>query len=198
MEAAAATGVPTSDSPAELIVPTGHHDCMGRFDESGNVLTLAPIADVSVSQKGGDKNVGDSNRLYVANDGGREWQSLLLFVLALVAKSFGTVVGVAALSVYSAWDSDSGALAFRKMARCNRAECGVAGDDVAGNDGTRDNKLMISFVEYCESDAWCRVDVTAAVRNALENREPRLGIRSTSPPQVLVHPGPGPGRFPGL
>ena len=71
MEAAAATGVPTSDSPAELIVPTGHHDCMGRFDESRNVLTLA-----------GDENLGDFKRLCVAKRGGKEWQSLLLFDLA--------------------------------------------------------------------------------------------------------------------
>ena len=56
---------------------------MGRFNESGNVLTLDPIADASVSRKGGDKNFGDSKRMYVANNGGREcqWQLLLPFVL---------------------------------------------------------------------------------------------------------------------
>ena len=90
---------------------------MGRFDESGNVLTLAPIMDASVSRKRGDENFGNSKRLYVANDGGGEWQSLLLFDLSLVAESFGPVVGVAMLSVYLTWGSDSVWATFRKMAR---------------------------------------------------------------------------------
>ena len=92
METSAAMGVPSSDSPVG--VPTAapvtaastlHQDRRGWFDESGNVLTLSAMEDASVSLKGGDKNVGDSKRLYIANDGGREWQSLLLFDLALVA-----------------------------------------------------------------------------------------------------------------
>ena len=48
MEASAATGVPTSDSPTGIpaaspgmAAPTLYHDCRGRFDKSGNVLTLA-------------------------------------------------------------------------------------------------------------------------------------------------------------
>ena len=68
------------------------HGRMGRFGESGNVLTLVPVADASVSRKGGDENCGDSKRLYVANDGGGEGQSLLPLDLALVAESFGPVI----------------------------------------------------------------------------------------------------------
>ena len=75
------------------------HGRMGRFSELGNVLTLVPIADASVSRKGGDENCGDSKRLYVANNGGGELKSLLPFDLVLVTESFGPVIG------------------FRKMAR---------------------------------------------------------------------------------
>ena len=63
------------------------------------MLTLAPIADASVSRKGADENFGNSKPLYVDNDGGGELQSLLLLDLALVAASFGPVVGVATLSL---------------------------------------------------------------------------------------------------
>ena len=80
MEAAAATGVPMPDSPAGVpaaspvtAAPTLNRNCRGQFNNSGNVLTLAPIADTSVSQKEDNKNVDDSKRLYVVNDGGREW-----------------------------------------------------------------------------------------------------------------------------
>ena len=80
MEAAAATGVPTLDSSAGIpatapvtAVRTLPHNRRGRFDESGNPLTLALIAVASVSQKGGDKNIDNFKRLYVANDDGRGW-----------------------------------------------------------------------------------------------------------------------------
>ena len=49
----------------------------------------------------------------LANDGDEDWQSLLLFDLALVAKSFGPVVGVATLSVYSASNSNLARAMFR-------------------------------------------------------------------------------------
>ena len=64
-------------------VPNLHHDRRGQFDESSNVLTLAPIADTSVSQKRPDDTFRDLKRLHVTNNGGGEWQSLLLFDLAL-------------------------------------------------------------------------------------------------------------------
>ena len=71
-------------------------------------------------------NFGNSKRLYVANNGGTEWQSLLLLDLALVADLFVPIVGVAAMSVYSVSESDSGAPTFRKMARGDWTERGVA------------------------------------------------------------------------
>ena len=100
-------------------------------------MTLVPIADASVSRKGGDENCGDSKRLYVANDGGGEGQSLLPFDLALITKSFGPFIG------------------FRKMARGDWMGRGVAWDDVAGDDGTKDDKPTISFVDNFEGGA-CR------------------------------------------
>ena len=123
------------------------------------MLTLAPIADASVSRKGADENFGNSKQLYVANDGGGELQSLLLLDLALVAESFGPVVGVAAMSVYSASDSDSGAATFRKMARGDWTERGIALDDVDGDDGMGYDEMgydesMISFVDDLERGAW--------------------------------------------
>ena len=87
---------------------------------------MAPITDASVSQKGGNENFGNSKRLYIANGGGGEWQLLLLFDLALVANSFEPVVGVTTLSVYWALGSNSGGSTFRKMARGNWMERGVA------------------------------------------------------------------------
>ena len=77
------------------------------------MLILTPVADTSVSRKGGDENFGDSKPLYVTNNDGGEWQSLLLFDLALVAESFAPIVGVATLSVYSLSDSNSAGATFR-------------------------------------------------------------------------------------
>ena len=77
------------------------------------------------------------------------------------------------------------------MAHSDWTEHGVAWDDVAGDDRTMDDKPTISFVDELEGGAWYDVDVTAAVQDALENRTPRLGIRSASPLQVLAHPLPG-------
>ena len=48
--------------------PNLHDDRRGRFDESSNVLTLAPITYVSVSRKRSDETFGDSKRLHVTNN----------------------------------------------------------------------------------------------------------------------------------
>ena len=45
-----------------------------------------------------------------------------------------------------------------------------------------DDKMTISFVVDLEGGASYDVDVTAAVRDVLENRKPCLGIRNPSPP----------------
>ena len=82
------------------------------------------------------------------------------------------------------------------MARGDWTKFGVAWDDGAGDNRTGDNKPTISFVNGLKCGAWYNIDTTAAVRDALENRKPHLGIRSASPPQVLVHPRPGRGRGP--
>ena len=63
------------------------------------------------------------------------------------------------------------------MARGDLTKRGVTWDGGAGDDGTMDDKPTISFVNDLEGGALYVVDVTAGVRNALENHEPRLGIR---------------------
>ena len=63
------------------------------------------------------------------------------------------------------------------MARSKWTEHGVAWDDVAGDDRTMDDKPTIFLLDDLEGGASYDVDVTAAVRDALENHEPRLGIR---------------------
>ena len=72
---------------------------------------------------------------------------LLTFNLALVAESFGPVVGVVTISVYSALGSDSVGALFKKMARGDWTESGAACDDVAGDNGTGDDEPAISFVD---------------------------------------------------
>ena len=44
-----------------------------------------------------------------------------------------------------------------------------------------DDEPTIFFVDDLEGGAWYDVDATAAVRDALENRKPRLGIRIVAP-----------------
>ena len=72
----AAAATPTSRRPLpatpSMAAQTLHHNCRERFGESGNVLTLALVADASVSRKGANKNFDDSKRLYVTNDDGGE------------------------------------------------------------------------------------------------------------------------------
>ena len=64
------------------------------------------------------------------------------------------------------------------MAGSEWTEHGVVWDDVAGDNRTMDDEPTISFVDDLEGGSWYNVDITAAVRDALENREPRLGIWS--------------------
>ena len=84
------------------------------------------------------------------------------------------------------------------MVRGDWTEHGVAWDDVASNDRTMDDEPTISFVDDLEGGASYDVHVTVAIRDALENHGPLLGIRSASLPQVLAHPRPRRGRVPVL
>ena len=68
------------------------------------------------------------------------------------------------------------------MACGNWMERGVTWDNVARDDGTGDNESTISFADNLEGSVWYNVNVTMAVRDALENREPCLGIQSAFPP----------------
>ena len=83
-----------------------------------------------------------------ANNGGGEYQLLLPFDMAFLAKLFGPIVSVARSSVYSASGSDSGRRAtFRKMARGNWTKPGVEWDGIVGDDRRKDDKPAISFVD---------------------------------------------------
>ena len=70
---------------------------------------------------------------------------LRLFDLILAAKSFRPIVGLTTLSIYLASDSDSGAAMFGKMARGNWTECGIAWDNIAGDDKMRCNNPKMLF-----------------------------------------------------
>ena len=77
------------------------------------------------------------------------------------------------------------------MARCNWTEGDVSWGNVAGDEETGDNEPTISFVHDLEGGAWCDVNATAAVWDALENRRLRRAAELRVPPGNMVHPGRG-------
>mmetsp|Transcript_20130 Transcript_20130/g.43719 ORF Transcript_20130/g.43719 Transcript_20130/m.43719 type:complete len:1029 (-) Transcript_20130:138-3224(-) len=177
------TGTPTVD-------PTAAPTSLPEFDETGEILTLAALADTSVSYNNEDENFGDTKRLNVVYDpdgNSKEKQSLLLFGLNFVAQSFGDIIGKATLRIYSVTgSSDSGGgVIFKKMVYANWTEDEVTWSTVPGGDGL--NEPVIAFVDSLDSNSWYDIDVTAAVRDALENDEPRMGIRIVSDEAVDVY-----------
>ena len=179
-------GIPTF-SPVTA-APTPHPDSRGVLDDSGDILTLTVFADASVSQRGGDVNFGEENRLNVENDlnrGTKQRQSLLLFDLTFVAESFKNTVGKATLSIYLVIGSDSGGVNLKKMTYTNWTEYDVTWNNMPGGDGV--NEPLISFVDSLDSASWYDIDITAAVRDSLENGESRLGVRIVSDDNVDVY-----------
>ena len=160
--------------------PTPHPASKGVFDESGKILTLTTLSDASVSSKYPDENDGiESKRLNIAHDpdnSSRERQALLLYDLGYVAKSLD-VVSLAKLRIYLAVGSDTtgGGVALKKMAYTNWSENKVTWNNMPGGDGT--DEPIVAFVDSLDSDTWYDIDVTAAVKDALENNESKLGIR---------------------
>ena len=171
---------PMNHALIPTLTPTeaGPSPTRGVFDESGQKLTLDTLADAYVSQKYYDVNDGESKRLNVAYEPGRinAKQSLLLFDLAFVANSF-SVVSQAKLRIYLAVGSDSGGgIVLKKMSSTDWSEYDVTWSTTPGGDGT--DEPIISFVDnLSDSDMWYDIDVTAAVQDALENNESKLGIR---------------------
>lgn len=158
--------------------PTPHPDSKGVFDASGDVLTLAVLADASISEREEDTNFGESKRLNVAHNDGKQRQSLLLFDLTFAAKSFGPVIGRAILSIYFVAIGDSsGGVTMKKMADTTWSENEVTWNNTLGSGEPDSDEPIISFVDGLESNTWYEIDVTAAVRDALEKGESRLGIR---------------------
>ena len=180
-------GIPTF-SPMTT-APTPHPESKGVFNDSGDILTLTVFADASVSQRDGDENFGDNERLNVENDpyggGMRERQSLLLFDLTFVAKSFGNVVGKATLRIYLVNGSDLGGVVLKKMTYTNWTEDDVTWNTAQGGNGL--DEPTISFVDSINNSSWYDIDTTAAVRDALENGESHIGIRIVSDDKVDVY-----------
>ena len=140
---------------------------------------------VSVSQRGEDENFGDSKQLNVGNNpdsnnnNKRQRQSLVLFDLTFVTKSFVPVIGRATLSIYLASSSDSGGgVTLKKMANTHWVEDGVTWSN-APNSDILDEPIILS-VDNPDCNAWCGIGVTTTVMNALENNNPHLGIQIVS------------------
>lgn len=180
-------GIPTF-SPMTT-APTPHPESKGVFNDSGDILTLTVFADASVSQRDGDENFGDNERLNVENDpyggGTRERQSLLLFDLTFVAKTFGNIVGKATLRLYLVNGSDLGGVVLKKMTYTNWTEDDVTWNTAPGGNGL--DEPIISFVDSINNASWYDIDTTAAVRDALENEESHIGIRIVSDEKVDVY-----------
>ena len=149
----------------------------GRFDNTGKLLLLEPYADATVAQADKDENYGDSLVLRVAPSDNK-MQSLLLFDLSFVSKSFGTTFGKASLRLYATGGSTSGGLTFKQMDGANWKENKITWDSIPGGEGS--DELILSFLYNVVPDTWYDIDVTAAVRDALERGRQYLSIRITS------------------
>ena len=152
----------------------------GVFDEAGEILTLSVLADAPIQSNSANENFGNYKRLNVAKTRNREKQSLLLFDLSYVAKSFGQLISEATLSLYlvSTENSDVSGITLKKMSHTDWTEDEVSWKNVPGGIGS--DEAIISFVDRLQEGTWYEIDVTAAVQDALENNEPLLGIRLVS------------------
>jgi hypothetical protein len=149
----------------------------GVFDATGKMLLLEPYADATVAQTDPDENYGDSLVLRVAPSV-NTMQSLLLFDLSFVSKSFGKTFGTASLRLYATEGSTSGGLTFKQMYGANWQENKVTWNNMPGGEGS--NELILSFLSNVVADTWYDVDVTAAVRDTLDRGQQYLSIRISS------------------
>ena len=157
--------------------PKAPRKSKGRFNDAGDILTLIPYADATVSQQNKVENFGEFPILRIDKPD-NSMQSLLLFDLTLVAESFGAVIGTAILRLYATSGSSFGGVSFKKMAEVDWRESRVTWNNMPGGEGL--DEPIISFLDSIDSQEWYDVDVTIAVIDALENKEPYLGIRVVS------------------
>ena len=149
----------------------------GRFDEAGKYLVLEPYADATVAQTDADENYGDSLVLRIA-PADNKMQSLLQFDLSFASKALGSTFGNARLRLYATGGSKSGGLTFKQMDGANWKENKITWNNIPGGEG--DDELILSFLYNIKPDEWYDVDVTAAVRDALERGKQYLSIRIAS------------------
>lgn len=163
----------TGDTDKTTDIPT-FFPTAGDLNKAANasIITLATVADSTVSQKDDDANFGDSKRLNVEHDAdgntSKERQALLKFDLSSAAESFGGNGGKATLHIFSVVGSKSGGIILKKMASSDWTEDDVKWKNVPGGDGS--DEMIISSLDRLESNTWYDIDATAAVRNALKNK----------------------------
>ena len=161
-----------SDSPSQL--PKEYE---GRFDDTGKLLLLKPYADATVAQRDTKTNYGDTSILRVGSSNNK-MQSLLLFDLSFVAKSFGSTFAKAYLRLYVTEGSSIGGLTFKQMDGTSWKENKVTWSNVPGGDGS--DELILSFLYNIIGDTWYDVDVTEAARDAIERGKQYMSIRIAS------------------
>ena len=149
----------------------------GLYDDSGKVLTLVPYADTTITESDANENYGDSLVLGAAPPTNR-MQSLLLFDLSFVSKNFEAKFGNAKLRLYATAGSPSGGLIFKQMDGANWKENKVTWNNTPGGDGS--NELILSFLYNVVAGTWYEVDVTPAVRDAVERGRQYMSIRIES------------------
>ena len=180
------TAVASTDIPS--FFPT-----VGKQDEKedASVITIATLADSTVSQKYDDKNFGDSKRLNVEHDAdgnaSKERQALLLFDLSSAGESFKDDRGKATLHIYSVTGAEYGGIILKKMSSSDWTEDDVKWKNVPGGDGS--DEMLVSSLGKLESNTWYDIDATAAVRDAIKKKETHLGIRIVSDESVDLYFG---------
>lgn len=160
-------------------------------DYSGETISLDTLADSTISQKDDSENFGDSKRLNIEYDAdgntSKERQALLKFDLSSAAESFPSNGGKATLRIFSVTGSESGGIILKKMSSADWTEDGVKWKNVPGGDGS--DEMILSSLEKLESNTWYDMDATAAVRDAIKNKETHLGLRIVSDESVDLYLG---------
>jgi len=149
----------------------------GWLNDDGDILTLIPHADATVSLDDFKDNFGDSSELRVTHPD-HTTQGLLQFDLTFFREKFGSVVGQAILRIYATAGDPTGSVTFKKMSDPIWREGRVTWNNMPGGEGSQEP--IVSFLDRVESQVWYEISVTAAVRDVLSSGEEFLGIRISS------------------
>ena len=117
----------------------------------------------------------------------KERQALLKFDLSSATEYIGSNGGKATLHVFSVTGAESGGIILKKMSSSDWTEDDVKWKNVPGGDGS--DEMIVSSLDKLESNTWYDIDVTAAVRDAIKNKETYLGIRIVSDESVDLYLG---------